>query len=740
MSTTPRLWKSLTQVNTADEPVVPGGTAYQSDGQVAGLLDGGYVVVWTDESRTHNPAGSAVVGQRYDIAGNKVGGEVKLSGFVDGYQFSPAVTRLPDGNVAVAFVDLFSGDNDIWVSIFTPALGLVRSDSIDSSSTSQADDPSITALAGGGYAVSYTLNNGVSDTDIVTRVVSPTGVVGAQFDVENGTDNSNFSQLATLSNGNFVVVYQDEVNGSSTDTDIKYAICAPGGGPPVIGPVTLNGGGGPGEETDPDVAALRSGGFVVAWTEPEGNATDIRATVYNNAGMAINENILVNTETVGVQIDATVVGLADGGFVVSWEESSSETHGQRFDTHGNKIGDVFTVGPASTYNSPEAALLTHGRVAYTVGDSSVDLDVMTSVWATNDWDAVTGPVSISAAGDFNSNGMRDYIWRDAGAAMTMWEYDATYQLVSQVDLGTVGFSWNILAGDHFSNASTDQMLTQNVADGTMTLWWTSSGPLTGVNIGQRWNGIDYIANGQFTNDGGAGIANFLVTNVGDHHLYNWWIDANYTLQGIDLGAVWSNVSLVGTGEFSPNGGTDFLVSNESDHHLYNWWIDPTSHTLQGYDLGAAWNNVTYIASGQFTANGGGYDNFLVFNESDHHLYNWWIDPASHTLQGIDLGAAWNNVELLAAGHFSDHTAGEQFLVRNTVDNHWYEWWIDPTSHTLQGIDLGARPGIEFIEAQYFNSANGSPSNDQFLVRNTADGDLYEWWISNNQLAGVDLII
>ena len=81
MTTTPQLVKSLTQVNTADTPVAFGGTATQSDGQIAPLLDGGYVVVWTDYSRTHNPNGSAIVGQRYDSAGNKVGGEVKLSLF-----------------------------------------------------------------------------------------------------------------------------------------------------------------------------------------------------------------------------------------------------------------------------------------------------------------------------------------------------------------------------------------------------------------------------------------------------------------------------------------------------------------------------------------------------------------------------------------------------------------------------------------------------------------------------------
>jgi hypothetical protein len=68
MTTTPRLSKSLTQVNTTDAGAV------QNDGQVVSLNDGGYVVVWTDYSGTHNPEGAAIVGQRYDPLGNKVGG------------------------------------------------------------------------------------------------------------------------------------------------------------------------------------------------------------------------------------------------------------------------------------------------------------------------------------------------------------------------------------------------------------------------------------------------------------------------------------------------------------------------------------------------------------------------------------------------------------------------------------------------------------------------------------------
>jgi hypothetical protein len=207
MTATPRLVKSLTQVNTTDALV-------QTDGQVASLNDGGYVVVWTDSSLTYNPTGTAIVGQRYDSLGNKVGGEVKLSQFSTGDQLSPTITALPNGNVAIAFVDTSAGNLDLYVRVFDASLGLVRTDTIDVS-TNVTFTPSITAFADGSYVITYTAGQG-ADTDIVARIVSSSGIVGGQFDIDNQTDNRDLSEVATLSNGNFVVTYVDEVSGSGT--------------------------------------------------------------------------------------------------------------------------------------------------------------------------------------------------------------------------------------------------------------------------------------------------------------------------------------------------------------------------------------------------------------------------------------------------------------------------------------------------------------------------------------------
>jgi hypothetical protein len=415
MTTTPRLSKSLTQVNTTDAAVpMSGGFATQYDGQIAPLADGGYVVVWTDFSRTHNPAGAAVVGQRYDSAGNKVGGEVKLSLYNNGDQFSPAVTLLDDGTIAVAFVDLFGGNFDIYVHIFNSSLTMLRPDFIDIS-TDQAFDPSITALAGGSYSVSYSVGTG-ADVDIVGRIVSATGVVGMRFDIDNQTDIRGFSELATLSNGNFVAVYEDQVGGSATNDDIRFAIVSPAG-TVLTGPITLIGANGPGHEIDPDVAALRDGGFVTVWTDPDSTVTDIRATITTNTGLALpsfNDRV-VNTTTTGEQHLASVVALRDGGFLVSWEDDGADlVRAQRFDATGQKIGTEFTVKDHVSLVSPEAALLTDGgRVAYAIGNfSSGDVDVMTSIWRARD-----------VAHDFDGDGKSGVLWRHDSGQVYFWEMD-----------------------------------------------------------------------------------------------------------------------------------------------------------------------------------------------------------------------------------------------------------------------------------------------------------------------------
>jgi Ca2+-binding RTX toxin-like protein len=397
--TTPTLWKSRTQVNTTD------GGLVQSDGQIVGLGDGGYMIVWTDASgNSLSSPGTTVVGQRYNILGGKVGGEftVGLSAFSTASQSEPAITILPSGNVGVAFVDRYDDPDpdlvltSIYVRRFNSSQLPAGADTIYSSYVA-ASDPSITSFNNGGYVVSYTVGSG-DDTDIVATIVAPNGTVGAQFDIHNESDNSRFSELATLTNGNFVAVFQDEFGGSA-DIDIKFRIFTPTG-TAVTGSLTVSGGGGAAAEIDPDVAALKNGGFVVVWTDASGDADGegIRATIYDNSGTAVRSDFQVNLDgQAGSQNEASVIALADGGFLVTFEDDNADlVRALRFDAAGNRIGAEFTVKNGVSIDSPEAALLRDGRFAYAVGDISTgDADVTTSIW-----DPRTSPISGTANDDF----------------------------------------------------------------------------------------------------------------------------------------------------------------------------------------------------------------------------------------------------------------------------------------------------------------------------------------------------
>jgi hypothetical protein len=88
-------------------------------------------------------------------------------------------------------------------------------------------------------------------------IVSSDGNVGAPIPVkDNGTLDAGFSQLATLSNNNFVDAWQ-QVAGNP---GIYFSIYTSAGAPVITDQLVVGG-----NETDPDVAALAGGGFVVAW-------------------------------------------------------------------------------------------------------------------------------------------------------------------------------------------------------------------------------------------------------------------------------------------------------------------------------------------------------------------------------------------------------------------------------------------------------------------------------------------
>src|SRR5262245_53995270 len=81
-----------------ETPINTDGIDLWSGSAVAALADGGYVVVWEAASQSSNATDyDDIHFQRFDAAGNPVGGETLVNTLLYGFQNNPAITGLADG-------------------------------------------------------------------------------------------------------------------------------------------------------------------------------------------------------------------------------------------------------------------------------------------------------------------------------------------------------------------------------------------------------------------------------------------------------------------------------------------------------------------------------------------------------------------------------------------------------------------------------------------------------------------
>jgi hypothetical protein len=248
---------SETRVNTT----IAGG---QSQPDVAGLSDGGYVVTWISDAQ--DGSGSGIYAQRYDAAGKPIGGETRVNTTTAGYQLQPDTTGLPDGGYVVTWRTQDGSNFGVYAQRFDEE----------------------------GHAVGSE-----------TRVNTTTG--GEQY---------NAPQVAALSDGGYVVTWHWEVQDGSLDNVYAQRFDAYGhavGSETRVNTTTLD------TQFSSFVAGLSDGGYVVTWmSHGQDGGYDIYAQRYDAAGKPIGGETRVNTTTAGEQRVSAVAGLSDGGYVVTW--------------------------------------------------------------------------------------------------------------------------------------------------------------------------------------------------------------------------------------------------------------------------------------------------------------------------------------------------------------------------------------------------------------------------------------
>ncbi|MEE3098267.1 MAG: hypothetical protein VX463_00725, partial [Pseudomonadota bacterium] len=287
-------------------------------------------------------------------ADGPVGGsdERQVNNYIDSDQEVPAIDRLSDGGWVITWT---SYDQDgqyqgVYARMYGPD-GAPRGSEfqVNAQAGNSQVQPEVAGLTGGGFVVVWIDDSGnylrmarydAAGTRIVSDVIVPT---------ENGSTQTQ-PTVTALSNGGWVVGWATN-NATSGDGD-SYAVVtqvynaagAAVGGETVINTQTV------GNQSQPEIAALDNGRFVVVWTNHDaangdGSGSSIagRLVAANGVPEGASE-FRFNQNALGTQDYPSVAGYADGSFVVAWasadiDDDNYGVSARRFDASGTPMGD-----------------------------------------------------------------------------------------------------------------------------------------------------------------------------------------------------------------------------------------------------------------------------------------------------------------------------------------------------------------------------------------------------------------
>ena len=306
---------------------------------VSALENGGFVVVWDDDSqRQPDASGGRVVFKVFDDDGVAISQEILVANVYADSSFRKGITGLQNGNFVVSWTDPTgpSGTtpSKLYAQIYGPTGNTVGGTiTISDPGFVENAEAAITTLSSGDFAVSWTSTEftNIQQRDIFARVYQEDGTpITPQFMVNTvvTADNQEEAKIAALEDGGFVVVFIDIAPATDPITSYDYqmrvrrydASYAPLGPDFVVNTTEADP-----TSYDPDIVGLKTGGYVVTWWDDNLNGSDtdqnvVRARIMDNCGHSSSMDFQVNSKENGPQMNSVVTPLDNGGFTIAFTD------------------------------------------------------------------------------------------------------------------------------------------------------------------------------------------------------------------------------------------------------------------------------------------------------------------------------------------------------------------------------------------------------------------------------------
>ncbi|MCM8611447.1 hypothetical protein, partial [Accumulibacter sp.] len=377
---------------------------------VAGLSTGGFVVTW--DSNNQDGSYYGVYAQRYGADGQPVGGEFLVNTATNyHHQFQAQVLGLNGGAFVIAYTDYSNADgNDYGVRVQHYDAGGVAQGApftVNTYVSGNQSFPQLARLADGGYVVVWHSNGQDGDGwSVQARLMNANGAVrSAEFQVNtyNISDQSN-PDVAVLSNGDFVVSWVSNNAGLGGWSIMAQRYTAAGvkiGGEVLVndGPTAPSNG-----DTYSRISALGNGGYVVAWSDSSGvSGHDSFAQQFDAAGNKVDAPLLLNSTTSSTQYRPDVAGLGGDRWVAAWQ-----SHGQDANNTYGIYQNLF--GPAGSLSKSAAPVISDLAASVSVLENDANLpagvllDPAVSVNDSDSADFAGGRLIVSVISGYNSLG------------------------------------------------------------------------------------------------------------------------------------------------------------------------------------------------------------------------------------------------------------------------------------------------------------------------------------------------
>lgn len=375
-----------------------------SDPVIAALHDGGFVVTWTSDTDGSN---TGVAGQAFDASGNLVGGEIQVNSTTNGYQDTPTVVGLSNGNFLTYWKSSGSGNgnNGILGQLFTAsssATGTVtisgtaeQGQTLTAAASAIADSDGITGISDGWRWLRDGRIIAGATSDSYTLMQADVGAkITAQYlftDDAGGAEAIGSAATATIGNINdapsgnltvFGVASQGELLTADGITDADGITPANVTWQWFRDGVEIDGANAQTYRLgSADIGAAVS--VRMAYTDDFGaseSGISAATRTVEAAGVATKGvEVQVNTHTNSTQNGQDVAGFSDGSYVITWQSAlqDGESYGvyaQRFDAAGAPVAGEFLVNTTTLgkQSGPAVTTLTGGGFVVVWSSSTFD--------------------------------------------------------------------------------------------------------------------------------------------------------------------------------------------------------------------------------------------------------------------------------------------------------------------------------------------------------------------------------